>query len=64
MGKSLQDNRANQHSLHDELYMEGMAGFYLETEMKWVVEFNLRNQSANCLGVNPQFVCLNRTSWG
>jgi len=64
MGKSLQNNRANQHSLHDEFNMEGMTGLHLNLKMKSAVEFNLRNPSANCLGVNPLFVFSNHTSWG
>jgi len=64
MGKSLRDNRANPLFLHDEFNMQQMIGFHLDFKMKSVVEFNLRNQSADCLGVNPRFVFLNCTSWG
>jgi len=64
MGKSLRDNRANLLFLHDEFNMQEMIGFHLNFKMTSVVEFNLKNQSDDCLGVNPRFVFLNRTSWG
>jgi hypothetical protein len=44
--------------------MKGITGLYLNFKMESVVEFNLTNPSADCLGVNPQFVFLNYTSWG
>lgn len=64
MAKSLQDNRANPLSLHDQFNRERMTGLYLNFKMESVVEFNLTDPSADSLGVDPQFVFLNDTSWG
>jgi hypothetical protein len=64
MTKSLQNNRVKPFSLHDKFNMKGITELDLNFKMESVVEFNLTNPSADCLGVNPQFVFLNYTSWG